>query len=63
MRNQHSNGGALEKGSGLWEQLWAYLVRVAGKLLTGNGQLTVKTPDNHLYPQVWDDWVAVGLGL
>jgi hypothetical protein len=23
--------------------------------------LTVKTPDNHLYPQVWEDWVAVGL--
>jgi len=21
-----------------------------------------KTPDNHLYPKVWDDWVAVGLG-
>ena len=38
------------------------LCRVAGKLLTGNRQLTVKTPDNHLYPQVWDDWVAVGLG-
>jgi hypothetical protein len=24
--------------------------------------LTVKTPDNHLYHKVWDDWVAVGLG-
>ena len=45
------------------ESIRTYLVRVAGKLLTGNGQLTVKTPDNHLYPQVWDDWVAVGLGL
>jgi len=44
------------------ETIRTYLVRVAGKLLTGNGQLTVKTPDNHLYPQVWDDWVAVGLG-
>jgi len=21
-----------------------------------------QTPDNHLYPQVWDDWVDVGLG-
>jgi hypothetical protein len=39
-----------------------YLVRVAGKLLTGNRQLTVKTPNTHLYPDVWDDWVAVGLG-
>jgi hypothetical protein len=44
------------------ETIRTYLVRVAGKLLTGNGQLTIKTPDNHLYPQVWDDWVAVGLG-
>ena len=44
------------------ETVRTYLVRVAGKLLTGNRQLTVKTPDTHLYPQVWDDWVAVGLG-
>ena len=44
------------------ETVRTYLVRVAGKLLTGNRQLTIKTPDNHLYPQVWDDWVAVGLG-
>jgi hypothetical protein len=44
------------------ETIRTYLVRVAGKLLTGNGQLTVKTPDNHLYPRVWDDWLAVGLG-
>jgi hypothetical protein len=44
------------------ETVRTYLVRVAGKLLTGNRQLTVKTSDHHLYPQVWDDWVAVGLG-
>jgi hypothetical protein len=44
------------------ETIRTCLVRVAGKLLTGNRQLTAKTPDNHLYPQVWDDWVAVGLG-
>jgi hypothetical protein len=44
------------------ETIRTYLVRVAGKFLTGNGQLTVKTPDNHLYFKVWDDWVAVGLG-
>ena len=44
------------------ETIRTYLVHVADKLLTGNRQLTVKTPDNHLYPQVWDDWVAVGLG-
>ena len=44
------------------ETIRTYLIRVAGKLVTGNRPLTVKTPDNHLYPQVWDDWVAVGLG-
>ena len=44
------------------ETIRTYLVRVAGKLITGNRQLTVKTSDNHLYPQVWHDWVAVGLG-
>ncbi|HEY5572316.1 MAG TPA: IS1380 family transposase [Anaerolineales bacterium] len=44
------------------ETVRTYLVRVAGKLLVGSRQLTVKTPDNHLYPKVWDDWVAVGLG-
>lgn len=44
------------------ETIRTYLIRVAGKLLTGNRQLTVKTPDNHLYPQVWEDWVSVGLG-
>ena len=44
------------------ETVRTYLVRVAGKLLTGNRQLTVKTQDNHLHPKVWDDWVAIGLG-
>lgn len=43
------------------ETIRTYLVRVAGKLLTGNNQLTIKTPDNHLYSKEWDDWVAVGL--
>ncbi len=43
------------------ETLRTFLVRVAGKLLTGNNQLTVKTPDNSLYPREWDDWVKVGL--
>jgi predicted tellurium resistance membrane protein TerC len=34
------------------ETIRTYLVRVAGKLLIGNRQLTVKTSNNHLYPQV-----------
>ena len=43
------------------ESLRTYLIRVAGKLLTGNNQLNVKTPANPLYPQEWGDWVKVGL--
>lgn len=44
------------------ETIRTYLVRMAGKLLTGSRQLTIKTPDNPLYPHVWSDWVGVGLG-
>ena len=46
-----------------WEPdtLRTYLIRVAGKLLTGSNQLRVKTPADSLYPQQWDDWVKVGL--
>jgi hypothetical protein len=43
------------------ETFRTYLIRVAGKLLTGNNQLMIKTPDNPLYPKEWDDWVRVGL--
>ena len=43
------------------ETLRTYLVRVAGKLLTGNNQLRIKTPADPLYPQEWGDWVEVGL--
>jgi hypothetical protein len=40
-----------------------FLVRVAGKLLTGSNQPTIKTPKDHLYPEEWADWVTVGLGM
>jgi hypothetical protein len=43
------------------ESIRTYLVRTAGKLLIGARQLLIKTPDCHLYPKIWDDWVAVGL--
>jgi len=43
------------------ETLRTYLIRVAGKLLTGNNQLRVKTPSDPLYPREWEDWVGVGL--
>jgi|GEM_PF-6717425 len=44
------------------ETIRTYLVGLAGKLPTGSRQLTIKTPDNPLYPQVWRDWVEVSLG-
>jgi Transposase DDE domain. len=46
-----------------WEMqtVRVFLVRVAGKLLTGSHQLTINTPKDHLYPKEWSDWVAVGL--
>jgi len=43
------------------ETLRTYLIRVAGKLLTGNNQLRIKTPADPLYPREWEDWVGVGL--
>lgn len=43
------------------ETFRTYLIRVAGKLLTGSNQLMIKTPDNPLFPKEWDDWVKVGL--
>ena len=43
------------------ETLRTYLIRTAGKLLTGNNQLRVKTPADPLYPREWEDWVKVGL--
>jgi hypothetical protein len=37
-----------------------FLVRVAGKLLTGANQLRLKLPEEHLHPKVWQDWLALG---
>lgn len=45
------------------ETVRTFLVRVAGKLLTGSSQLTINTPKDHLYPKAWAAWVAVGLGV
>lgn len=39
-----------------------FLIRVAGRLLTGSNQLRLKAPVSHLYPKQWDAWVAIGLG-
>ncbi len=47
-----------------WEitTIRVFLVRVAGKLLTGGRQLILKTPANLLYQKEWSAWVAVGFG-
>jgi hypothetical protein len=41
------------------ETIRTFLVRVAGKLLTGGKQLTIKLPKEHLYPQPWEEWLAL----
>lgn len=46
-----------------WEPrtIRTFLVRVAGKLLTAGGQLTIKFSSGHLYQRIWDDWLALGM--
>ena len=46
-----------------WEitSIRVFLVRVAGKLVTGSRQLLLKTPPDLLYQKEWSAWVAVGL--
>jgi hypothetical protein len=36
-----------------------FLIRVAGKLLTGANQLRIKLPRRNLHPKVWEDWLAL----
>jgi hypothetical protein len=36
-----------------------FLIRVAGKLLTGANQLRIKLPRQHLHAGVWEDWLAL----
>lgn len=47
-----------------WEPstIRTFLIRVAGRLLTGSNQLRLNTPEDHLYPKQWDAWGEVGLG-
>lgn len=42
------------------ESIRCYMIRVAGKLLTGSRQLTVASNKDHLYQTEWDAWLAVG---
>lgn len=43
-----------------WEMisLRSYMIRVAGKLVSGGRRLTLKTPDEMLYAKAWQSWLA-----
>ena len=45
-----------------WEPatIRAYLIRTAGKLLTGSRQFTLVTPINHFHKNEWNDWMKTG---
>jgi len=45
-----------------WEPatIRTYLIRTAGKLLTGNRQFRLITPINHFHQNEWDDWLKTG---
>ena len=45
-----------------WEPatIRTYLIRTAGKLLTGSRQFTLITPINHFYQNEWNDWIKTG---
>ena len=42
------------------ESIRCYMIRVAGKLLTGSRQLIVASNKEHLYQTEWDAWLALG---
>jgi hypothetical protein len=43
-----------------WEpqSIRTFIIRIAGRLLTGGHQLHLQTPSEHLYPEPWRDWLA-----
>ena len=45
-----------------WEPatIRTYLIRTAGKLLTGSRQLKLVTPKKHFHQNEWDDWIKTG---
>jgi len=46
-----------------WEpaSLRTFMLRVAGKLVRGGRQLTLKTSESALYPQAWQSWMRLAL--
>jgi hypothetical protein len=47
-----------------WEigTIRTFLIRVAGKLITGGRQITLKISDRLMFIKHWESWVAVGFG-
>ena len=45
-----------------WEPatIRTYLIRTAGKLLTGSRTFTLITPINHFHQKEWNDWIKIG---
>ncbi len=46
-----------------WEiaSIRAFMIRMAGKLICGGRQMTLKIPTDLLHPKPWDSWLRVGL--
>jgi len=46
-----------------WEMasIRAFMVRMAGKLVCGGRQMTLKTPADLLHPKPWQSWLRVGM--
>ena len=42
------------------ETIRTYLIRTAGKLLTGSRQFRLVTPVNHFHKNEWNDWMKTG---
>jgi len=47
-----------------WEMasIRAFMVRMAGKLVCGGRQMTLKIPTELLHPNPWQSWLRVGIG-
>ncbi|OOP57399.1 MAG: hypothetical protein AYP45_03530 [Candidatus Brocadia carolinensis] len=54
-------GGAVRRWEIKTMRLW--LIRVAGKLTKGSGQLVLKLPEKFLYQEEWRAWEGMSLSV
>lgn len=54
-------GGAIQRWEVKTMRLW--LIRVAGKLITGSRQLTLKLPEKFLHQEEWRAWEGMTLSV